>query len=633
VAARRLVPLEGVLRAINTARREVTVAESEENSDSLRTLPWAEKCQVTLNGRQFLAGELLTLSDLKPGDRVSLQHDTHVARIDAWREFREQGEVHAIKFDPQLIQVFLRGESQSRDYRVTTETAIALGGETVQFADLRRGDEVTVTHDTAEGDTPTASRIEAIRPADQRKWALLIAAGKHDDATVGELAHALDDAQLLRETLVSRHRVPPEQLLMLADESRIRLEQGIPAFLQKIPADGHLTIYLTARTLLADDEAAYLATRDFALSRAAATGLPLRWLIEQLEATTAREKLLLLDSGYAPVNDNLPQPSAAELIERLSMADPPLMLKTTTVIAGSRVGERPQESADGDHGRFAWTLADAFSGRGDKNRDNRLEITELYEYVEEKMTALASGDALQRPALFLPNSAPPPRLSPEAREAIRSVLAGAQRSRLDAKQLQAQFEAAVEIAGSEPEPRLAYALALYRHRQLDEALAPLEDLKASHPQLLLSHQLATWIQVNRRAYLTVMSNLYQMGSQIKPPKKPGDLWDEPQLRLLDWMGRMREFTMLVAGAGDDSRVEQQAQRIDSLVSNLGAMPHERYDAGRAHVRAKLEEFNGQIAAADTQSQPKLRLESRQPTSYAGFDIDDATQQVLERLND
>jgi hypothetical protein len=99
------------------------------------------------------------------------------------------------------------------------------------------------------------------------------------------------------------------------------------------------------------------------------------------------------------------------------------------------------------------------------------------------------------------------------------------------------------------------------------------------------------------------------------------------------MGRMREFTMLVAGAGDDSRVEQQAQRIDSLVSNLGAMPHERYDAGRAHVRAKLEEFNGQIAAADTQSQPKLRLESRQPTSYAGFDIDDATQQVLERLND
>jgi serine/threonine-protein kinase len=631
--ARRLVPLEGVLRAVNSAKRELTIADAAGEGGSLETLPWAEKCQVTLNGRQFLEGELLKLTDLKPGDRVTVQHDTHVARVDAWREFHEQGEVHAIKFDPQLMQVFLRGESQSRDYRVSGDTKITLGGESVAFADLRRGDEVTVTHDMAEGDTPTASAIEATRPPDLRKWALLIAAGKHDDATVGDLPHALDDAHLLRDKLIARHRVPPQQLLLLADESRIRLEQGIPSFLQKVPADGQLTVYVASRTLLGEDEVAYLATRDVAGSRIEATGLPLRWLIEQLEGTTAREKLLLLDSGYPPVADGAPQPAAAELIERLAKADPPLPLKTTNVIAGSRAGESARQSADGEHGRFAWTLADAFAGGGDKNRDNRLEITELYEYVEAQMALLANDASTQRPALFLANSTPPPRLSPEARQAVQTLLANVSRSRIDAKQLATQFEEAKSLAGNEPEPRLAYALALYKHRQFEEALAPLEDLKASHPHLLLPHQLATWIQLNRRAYLTVMTNLQQMAVQIQPPKKPSEAFTEPMLRRMDWMGRLREFTMQVGGAGDDARVEQQAQKLDARIAELGSVPKDRYEEGRADVRVKLEQFNRQIAAAESQSQPKLRLESRQPTSYAGFDVDDAVQQVLERLND
>ena len=45
-------------------------------------------------------------------------------------------------------------------------------------------------------------------------------------------------------------------LMLLADESRIRLEQGIPAFLEKIPTDGQLTVYVAGRTLLGEDDVA-----------------------------------------------------------------------------------------------------------------------------------------------------------------------------------------------------------------------------------------------------------------------------------------------------------------------------------------------------------------------------------------
>jgi hypothetical protein len=130
-----------------------------------------------------------------------------------------------------------------------------------------------------------------------------------------------------------------------------------------------------------------------------------------------------------------------------------------------------------------------------------------------------------------------------------------------------------------------------------------------------------------------MTNLQQMAVQIQPPKKPSEAFTEPMLRRMDWMGRLREFTMQVGGAGDDARVEQQAQKLDARIAELGSAPKNRYEEGRADVRVKLEQFNRQIAAAESQSQPKLRLESRQPTSYAGFDVDDAVQQVLERLND
>ena len=84
---------------------------------------------------------------------------------------------------------------------------------------------------------------------------------------------------MLRDKLVSRHRVPQDQLLLLVDESRIRLEQGIPAFLEKVPADAQLTVYLVGRTLVGEDEVAYLATRDLSCSRVEVTGLPLRWFV------------------------------------------------------------------------------------------------------------------------------------------------------------------------------------------------------------------------------------------------------------------------------------------------------------------------------------------------------------------
>lgn len=631
VIAMRLVPQTGIVRAVDVKKRELTLALDEGQNAKLWTLPIAEKCAVTINGRQFLGNQLLVWRDLKPGDKVTVEHDTQIARVDAVRQFDDAGEIHAVKFDPPLIQVFLRGQSQSKDYRVPVDCEITLGGEKVDFSVLRRGDEVVVTHGTAEGSTPTPRKIEAIRPVDRRRWALLIPISKHDDDALTPAPHADENASLVKEMLLKRHRVPADQCTLLADESFIRLEQGIPASLAKIPDDGQLIVYVAGQAFVDADGNAYLAPRDFNLRRTSVTGLPVAWLVEQLEACKAREKLLLWDVGPATATaDPTVQPAAADLIDRLQSGSKPLLLKTTTTIAGSRRGQRDRGMSDGQHGRFAWFLAQGLSGQADKNRDNRLEVTELFEYVEEQLAGVARPNDTQSAVLFLPNSVPPPRISAEAKQAVRAVLVHVGRSKLDSLTLTQEYEKAAGLIGQHPEAKLAYALVLYRHRKLDEAIKPLEEIRVSNPNVWPAHQLWSWIQFTKRNWVSGLTGLAQLATQAKPPKD-AEYRDE-MLRMFEWIGAMREYATLI-GAGDNSSVSQQAGRVDSAMEQQGGAALVRYQQGRKYVHSTWESYGKQIEAADTADQPKLRLESRLLTSYVNFDLDEAQAQLVERMNE
>ena len=64
-------------------------------------------------------------------------------------------------------------------------------------------------------------------------------------------------------------------------------------------------------------------------------------------------------------------------------------LKTVTAITSCKAGQRGLDLPAKQQGLFALCLADGYSGRADKNRDNRLEPTELYDYLLAAMAAAA----------------------------------------------------------------------------------------------------------------------------------------------------------------------------------------------------------------------------------------------------
>ena len=110
-------------------------------------------------------------------------------------------------------------------------------------------------------------------------------------------------------------------------------------------------------------------------------------------------------------------------------------------------GQRGSKWPDREHGRFAWLLARGFSGEGDKNRDNQLENTELFVFLKQAMAATAAKTP-QSPALFLPDDRPP-RLTDEAKKAIRKLGAYLRQSKVDAAVAEQQYTAAKDLSGEE----------------------------------------------------------------------------------------------------------------------------------------------------------------------------------------
>ena len=121
-------------------------------------------------------------------------------------------------------------------------------------------------------------------------------------------------------------------------------------------------------------------------------------------------------------------------------------LRTVTALASCKAGQRGHAWPAKKHGLFAWCLADGYSGRADANRDGRVEPAALYEFLQKAMAAAGSElKTAQTPELILPD-ARPPRLSEEAKKAIRKLAALLEPTKVDLK-------AAKE--DSPPPPKLA----------------------------------------------------------------------------------------------------------------------------------------------------------------------------------
>ncbi len=629
LAVERVVTAEGVLRDLNVAKRTLTFATGDGDAASVVNMPIAPDCEVTINDLRFLNQQMLKPGDLKPGDQVSIAHDTQIVRVDAYRVLGQAGVVQSVEESTRTLQVQLESEQAVGTFLVGTDAKITLGGEPVELADLRAGDHIDLTHDSPDAKNPRILSIAARRPADPSRWAVIVGVQDYDDQSLSRLEHTLADAKLVEEMLVKRHRVPKDQALLLTDPSLVRLEQAAANFLERLEADDEVVVYFAGHAYQNEEGKVFLAPKNFDFRRMATTGMALQNLVDQLEQCKAREKLLLLDACHTGAGEDLArQPSAAEMLETLDAPAGRAALRSVMAIAGSSAGQRGQILADRQHGLFASSLAEAFSGRGDVNRDNRMEPTELYTYVNQAMAAAGTSPSqTQTPKLFLPD-ARPARLTEEAKSAIRRLAAYLPQDRIDMAAVRADYEAAEQVSGKEIEPRLLYGLLLMKARQREEAIRHFQQIKLAHPGLHLPSQAIAWLDFDRRSYQDGVEELAELMKRLPRPKKADEFYPEDVQQIARWVGQMREFA---AGAADELRrpPETTLAQLDGVVAALGGELAQWYEQGRSLSRDVMHEFDRKMTESrDDATLSRLRVERRQIAHYAAFPFDSATRRIL-----
>ncbi len=612
LSVERVVTCEGIIREVQADKLVLEIDKK------MVELPLADSCEITINNLTAINERRLKPADLQAGDKAKVAHDSRIVSVKADRVISDTGTIAAVR--SKALDVVVQGKSTR--FNIGADCRITFNEQPADLLDLHKGDTVKIVHESLDRNNPQAISVSAVRPSDPTRWAFMIGTGEYDKS-LGPLEYSVPDAKLLRDTLVGRYRVPEAQVSLLTDENLVRWKRVIPNQLAKIGADDKVVVFFAGHAYKDEDGKAYLAPKDFNAGRISTTGLSLQWLVDELEKCPAKDKLLLLDCSPGGKDSGTTKAlSATEMIRSLKTPPGRAPLRTITAIAGCKSGQQGQDLPDKKHGAFAWVLAEGYAGDADKNRDNRLEPTELFGYLQVAMTKL---NVSQTPELFLPDNRPP-RLSEEARAAIRKLAKNIRLNRIDLPEVEAEYHAVAKASGKEPEPTLLYALLLMKNKQRDAALQQFVSLERVHPQLLLPRQGITWILFEKKKYPDGVDALLELVSKVSVPKQP-ETYSQFQQQIFYWAGQLREFVELVVQGRRPS-----FKPLDEAVARHNDDARRLYEEGRNKSRTIHADFKRQIEAANTASDSaKLKLYSRTLKRYTEFPYDQAAQKILAGL--
>lgn len=535
--AKHVDRVSGKIVEIDPGKRRLTVQTGEGETGEKITLPLADQCVVTLNGVEKFrrSGLVVSLNNLKRDYDVSIVYDTHISRIDATCSFTNQGVVRTIDEQSSKIGVQLNEPNRVVDFTVEPETKLIAGNQQLDLSFLRPDDRLTITHQSVDLVDPVADAITVDPISDPRTWSVVIGRSRYGQMP---LTHAQPDCDMINESLLVYYRVPKSQDLDLLNKSIDEIRSKLTGWLADVPADGQLIVYYLGHAFqkdgvpyLADEHTNFYEPKD---------GLPLSWLVQQLDACQAAEKILLLDLCHeGQGNFQTVQPSTEELVSLLSSGPTDPVSATVTIIGSCGEGQRGRVQDDPMHGRFATAVAKAFTGKADRNSDRRISADELFAFLKADMAKNLTGGA-QTPVRFLPNPTPP-RLAEDTKEAVRAVLALATLPALPGE-ADATFAKAGAAQPDEPDGRIAEALVYLSHGLTSKSQPLFAEVAAKHPNRVVPHQALAWQYFLRKKYDSGIAELRAMFAAL-PDSGFGDERDRYLHHAVEFAGTLRQFAM------------------------------------------------------------------------------------------
>jgi uncharacterized caspase-like protein len=255
-----------------------------------------------------------------------------------------------------------------------------------------------------------APKVAAVPPAPaapaapaHERWAVVVGVGNYESAAIPRLRYTVPDAEAVYETLIGPAGFKKDNVLLLTDRSERKptlrnIKWALGTFLGRsarkddtvfIFFAGHGAPEVDTRGIERDGLAKYLIPSDADPDDLYSTALPMDELQTIFGRIEAERVVAFLDACYSGAAGG--RTFAAKktragavddlFLERLTRS------KGRAIITASRPTEVSIELPELGHGIFSYYLVSGLRGAADLNRDGIISLQELYEYVEQQVTA------------------------------------------------------------------------------------------------------------------------------------------------------------------------------------------------------------------------------------------------------
>ncbi len=255
----------------------------------------------------------------------------------------------------------------------------------------------TVRVVAADGSGSTVETVAA--PRVNERWAVVIGVSDYQDPEIPDLDYAAVDAEAIYDFLTSEAAgsFDPDNILLLTNENATgsAMREALFVFLQQAAWDDLVMIYFAGHG--APDPSRpdnlYLLPYDADLSSMAATGFPMWDVKTALRRQIAAERVIVIadachsagaqeGEGWGMDGDN---PIAGSFSELFTPS------RRLTLTAAD-TNEFSFEDARWDgHGVFTHYLLQGLRGEADLNRDGIVTFTEIFDYVNQRVSEATGG--------------------------------------------------------------------------------------------------------------------------------------------------------------------------------------------------------------------------------------------------
>ncbi len=240
---------------------------------------------------------------------------------------------------------------------------------------------------------PTGVRAQGSNQSIGNSWALLMAVEQYDKAP--SLRYTSNDVLELTDALTQRGLYNARNLVTLYDRaedkqflpSQENMMREIGAFLKRPQADDSVLIYFSGHGFRDDSNTLFLAPKDCDPKNPADTGVPARWLREQLASCPAKFKLLVLDACHAGNEKG----DDTDRVRSDELGDVFRGLEGVATIASSTGDQKSLMWDEKRQSLFSYWLVQALKGHADGNNDGVVSFSEVYPYVYGQVSRTAQA--------------------------------------------------------------------------------------------------------------------------------------------------------------------------------------------------------------------------------------------------